>query len=93
MSSRPKRCVATVGASLLAKNVKIRCASRVNAAPMIFSRASSLLQGVGEWAGVDVDPSYNKLHHLAPLPTVASESAGLCAWMGVSKVARSLTTQ
>ena len=58
-----------------------------------FSRASSLLQGVSEWAGVDVDPSYSKLHHLAPLPTVASESAGLCAWMGVSKVARSLTTQ
>ncbi|PMU27429.1 hypothetical protein C1X89_00940 [Pseudomonas sp. GP01-A8] len=30
---------------------------------------------------------------LAPLPTVTPESAGLCVWMGVSKVARSLNSQ
>ncbi|MDU9024860.1 hypothetical protein QZH45_17925 [Pseudomonas corrugata] len=41
----------------------------------------------------DVGHSCTGLHRLAPLPTTAPESAGLCAWGAGSIVCRSLTNQ
>jgi len=55
---------------LLAKNVNDNAA-------LWFPRRSRILRTPARAHLVDM--SYSKLQRLAPLPTVASESAGLCA--------------
>ncbi len=55
---------------MLAKNVNDNADSG-------FTRRSKILRKQAR--AYLVDMSYSKLQRLAPLPTVASESAGLCA--------------